>query len=82
MPRQGRPSLVDAYTLSAMFRILSVTCLLTRKALCLITRNRSLSNIGRARCAAINSDFFLIIISKYINYTIGINDNNCVFVCN
>ena len=47
-----------------------------------ITRNRSLSNIGRARCAAINSDFFKIIISKYINYTIGINDNNCVFVCN
>ena len=46
------------------------------------TRNRSLSNIGRARCAAINSDFFKIIISKYINYTIGINDNNCVFVCN
>ena len=66
----------------AMFRILSVTCLLTRKALRLITRNRSLSNIGRARCAAINSDFFKIIISKYINYTIGINDNNCVFVCN
>ena len=32
----------------AMFRILSVTCLLTRKALRLITRNRSLSNIGRA----------------------------------
>ena len=48
----------------------------------LLTRNRSLSNIGRARCAAINSDFFKIIISKYINYTIGINDNNCVFVCN
>ena len=48
----------------------------------IITRNRSLSNIGRARCAAINSDFFKIIISKYINYTIGINDNNCVFVCN
>ena len=47
-----------------------------------ITRNRSLSTIGRARCAAINSDFFKIIISKYINYTIGINDNNCVFVCN
>ena len=47
-----------------------------------ITRNRSLSNIGRARCAAINSDFYKIIISKYINYTIGINDNNCVFVCN
>ena len=47
-----------------------------------LTRNRSLSNIGRARCAAINSDFFKIIISKYINYTIGINDNNCVFVCN
>ena len=47
-----------------------------------ITRNHSLSNIGRARCAAINSDFFKIIISKYINYTIGINDNNCVFVCN
>ena len=47
-----------------------------------ITRNRSLSNIGRARCAAINSDFLKIIISKYINYTIGINDNNCVFVCN
>ena len=46
------------------------------------TRNRSLSNIGRARCAAINSDFFKIIISKYINYTIGINDKNCVFVCN
>ena len=46
------------------------------------TRNRSLSNIGRARCAAINSDFFKIIISKYINYTIGINDNNSVFVCN
>ena len=46
------------------------------------TRNHSLSNIGRARCAAINSDFFKIIISKYINYTIGINDNNCVFVCN
>ena len=46
------------------------------------TRNRSLSNIGRARCAAINSDFLKIIISKYINYTIGINDNNCVFVCN
>ena len=46
------------------------------------TRNRSLSNIGRARCAAINSDFFKIFISKYINYTIGINDNNCVFVCN
>ena len=66
----------------AMFRILSVTCLLTRKALRLITRNRSLSNIGRARCAAINSDFLKIIISKYINYTIGINDNNCVFVCN
>ena len=42
----------------------------------------SLSNIGRARCAAINSDFLKIIISKYINYTIGINDNNCVFVCN
>ena len=33
-----------------------------------ITRNRSLSNIGRARCAAINSDFKKIIISKYINY--------------
>ena len=48
----------------------------------IITRNRSLSNIGRARCAAINSDFLKIIISKYINYTIGINDNNCVFVCN
>ena len=48
----------------------------------IITRNRSLSNIGRARCAAINSDFEKIIISKYINYTIGINDNNCVFVCN
>ena len=47
-----------------------------------ITRNRSLSNIGQARCAAINSDFFKIIISKYINYTIGINDNKCVFVCN
>ena len=47
-----------------------------------ITRNRSLSNIGRARCAAINSDLKKIIISKYINYTIGINDNNCVFVCN
>ena len=46
------------------------------------TRNRSLSNIGRARCAAINSDFLKIFISKYINYTIGINDNNCVFVCN
>ena len=46
----------------------------------IITRNRSLSNIGRARCAAINSDFLKIIISKYINYTIGINDNNCVFV--
>ena len=46
------------------------------------TRNRSLSNIGRARCAAINSDLKKIIISKYINYTIGINDNNCVFVCN
>ena len=46
------------------------------------TRNRSLSNIGPARCAAINSDFLKIIISKYINYTIGINDNNCVFVCN
>ena len=45
-----------------------------------ITRNRSLSNIGRARCAAINSDFLKIIISKYINYTIGINDNNCVFL--
>ena len=40
------------------------------------TRNRSLSNIGRARCAAINSDLKKIIISKYINYTIGINDNN------
>ena len=48
----------------------------------IITGNRSLSNIGRARCAAINSDFFKIFISKYINYTIGINDNNCVFVCN
>ena len=36
MPRQGRSSLVDAYTLRAMFRILSVTCLLTRKALRLI----------------------------------------------
>ena len=24
----------------------------------------------------------IIIISKYINYTIGINDNNCVSVCN
>ena len=49
----------------------------------IITRNRSLkSNIGRARCAAINSDLKKIIISKYINYTIGINDNNCVFVCN
>ena len=47
-----------------------------------ITRNRSLSNIGRARCAAINSDLKKFIISKYINYTIGINDNNCVFVCN
>ena len=47
-----------------------------------LTRNRSLSNIGRARCAAINSDLKKIIISKYINYTIGINDNNCVFVCN
>ena len=34
------------------------------------------------RCAAINSDLKKIIISKYINYTIGINDNNCVFVCN
>ena len=34
----------------------------------IITRNRSLSNIGRARCAAINSDFLKIIISKYINY--------------
>ena len=53
-----------------------------RSARRLYTRNRSLSNIGRARCAAINSDFFKIIISKYINYTIGINDNNCVFVCN
>ena len=53
-----------------------------RKCTSFITRNRSLSNIGRARCAAINSDFFKIIISKYINYTIGINDNNCVFVCN
>ena len=41
-----------------------------------VYRNRSLSNIGRARWAAINSDFFKIIISKYINYTIGINDNN------
>ena len=41
----------------------------------IITRNRSLSNIGRARCAAINSDLKKIIISKYINYTIGINDN-------
>ena len=48
----------------------------------IITRNRSLSNIGRARCAAINSDLKKIIISKHINYTIGINDNNCVFVCN
>ena len=45
-----------------------------------LTRNRSLSNIGRARCAAINSDLKKIIISKYINYTIGINDNNCVFM--
>ena len=53
-----------------------------RKATYKYTRNRSLSNIGRARCAAINSDFLKIIISKYINYTIGINDNNCVFVCN
>ena len=53
-----------------------------RAARQLYTRNRSLSNIGRARCAAINSDFLKIIISKYINYTIGINDNNCVFVCN
>ena len=50
--------------------------------LIIITRNRSLSNIGRARCAAINSDFLKFFISKYINYTIGINDNNCVFVCN
>ena len=60
-------------------------CVRVDVALCRIlniTRNRSLSNIGRARCAAINSDFFKIIISKYINYTIGINDNNCVFVCN
>ena len=48
----------------------------------ILYRNRSLSNIGRARCAAINSDFLKIFISKYINYTIGINDNNCVFVCN
>ena len=34
-PRQGRPSLVMA-TLRAMFRMLSVTCLLTRRALRLI----------------------------------------------
>ena len=35
LPRQGRPSLVDAY-LHAMFHILSVICLLTHKALRLI----------------------------------------------
>ena len=35
LPRQRRPSLVDAYS-RAMFRILSVTCLLTRKGLRLI----------------------------------------------
>ena len=52
------------------------------------TRNRSLKQYWASernsiiRCAAINSDFKKIIISKYINYTIGINDNNCVFVCN
>ena len=55
---------------------------LSLRSLANYTRNRSLSNIGRARCAAINSDLKKIIISKYINYTIGINDNNCVFVCN
>ena len=36
LPRQGRPFLVDAYTPRRMFRILTVTCLLTRKALRLI----------------------------------------------
>ena len=57
-------------------------CIFTYYTIIILTRNRSLSNIGRARCAAINSDLKKIIISKYINYTIGINDNNCVFVCN
>ena len=31
IPRQGRPFLVDAYTLRGMFRILSVTWLLISK---------------------------------------------------
>ena len=45
----------------------------------IITRNRSLSNIGRAS----ETHYSLCChMSKYINYTIGINDNNCVFVCN
>ena len=35
LPREGRPSLVEP-TPRAMFRILSVTCLLTRKVLRLI----------------------------------------------
>ena len=35
-------------------------------------REATLSNIGRARCAAINSDFLKIIISKYINIYIYI----------
>ena len=70
----GRPF----YTYASRFILISPFPCYPRK----LTRNRSLSNIGRARCAAINSDFLKIIISKYINYTIGINDNNCVFVCN
>ena len=41
LPRQGRPSSVDAYSPCAMFRILSVTCLLTRKALRLINPRRT-----------------------------------------
>ena len=69
-PHATKPRNIGTYVFTA-----------TRKTI-LFTRNRSLSNIGRARCAAINSDFLKIIISKYINYTIGINDNNCVFVCN
>ena len=32
-PRQGRPSIVDAYSACNVSYILSVTCLLTRKAL-------------------------------------------------
>ena len=69
------------YIIAQLFQLLNPHKLFFRMPI-IITRNRSLSNIGRARCAAINSDFYKIIISKYINYTIGINDNNCVFVCN